>query len=413
VSDPCFDGSESMISLEEALEFLITRARAVSEVEELDAADGLGRILAEPVVSALDVPPWDNSAMDGYAVKAADIPDKGEVSLRVSQRIPAGSLGNVLAPGTAARIFTGAPMPDGADTVVMQERCTAIRDRVSLSGPVSRSDNVRPKGNDIAAGAEILSAGMRLRPQELGLAASVGIGRLRVFRRLRVAIFSTGDELVLPGQPLASGQIYNSNRYSLLGLLQGLGCETLDLGIVADDYQATRDTLLEAAARADLIITSGGVSVGEEDHVRRAVESAGALEMWKIRIKPGKPLAFGRVGEADFLGTPGNPVSTLVTFMLFARPFILKRQGAAVVLPRTIPVSAGFSWRKPGNRREFLRARLASDGHGAPKATIFPRQGSDVLTSAVWADGLVVIPEGATVAPGDAVAYMPFAELLS
>jgi len=317
-----------------------------------------------------------------------------------------------LEPGTAARIFTGAPMPRGADTVVMQESCEADGQSVRVPAPVTRGENVRPRGNDITAGALILSPGTRLRPQELGLAAAVGVGRLRVYRRLRVAIFSTGDELVHPKRPLEPGQIYNSNRYTLRGLLRALGCEIHDFGIIEDVYESTRDALLRAAETADLIVTSGGVSVGEEDYVKRAIESVGSLEMWKIRVKPGKPLAYGRVGDADFLGAPGNPVSTLVTFLLFARPFILKRQGAGTVTPRQFAVTAGFSWPKPGKRREFLRARLEPDENGELRATIFPRQGSDVLTSAVWGDGLVVVPEGATVAVGQTVSYIAFSELL-
>ena len=402
-----------MLSVEQALDVLLGRARVLPQVQEVDVEDGLGRVLARAVGSELDVPPWDNSAMDGYALSAADVPAAGQVELTVSQRIPAGFFGAPLAPGTAARIFTGAPVPDGADTVVMQEQCVVSGDTVTVPGPVTQGDNIRLKGNDIAAGSDILGVGTRIRPQEMGLAASVGVARLPVYQRLRVAIFSTGDELVLPGRPLADGQIYNSNRYTLRGLLRGLGCEIHDLGIVEDTLPATREAMLEAAEQADLIVTSGGVSVGEEDHVKRAVEDVGSLELWRIRVKPGKPLAFGRVGEADFIGVPGNPVSTLVTFMLFARPFILKRQGATAVLPQSVPVIAGFSWPKPGKRREFLRARLEPSPEGKTVAAIYPRQGSDVLTSAVWGDGLVEIPEQATVAPGDTVNYLTFSGLLA
>ncbi len=413
MSDPCYQAGDGMLSVEQALDVLLGRARVLPQVQEVDVEDGLGRVLARAVGSALDVPPWDNSAMDGYAISSEDVPAGGQVVLPVSQRIPAGSFGAPLAPGTAARIFTGAPVPDGADTVVMQELCVVSGDTVTVPGPVTQGENIRLKGNDIAAGSEILGLGTRIRPQEMGLAASVGVARLPVYQRLRVAIFSTGDELVLPGRPLADGQIYNSNRYTLRGLLRGLGCEIHDLGIVEDTLPATREAMLEAAEQADLIVTSGGVSVGEEDHVKRAVEDVGSLELWRIRVKPGKPLAFGRVGEADFIGVPGNPVSTLVTFMLFARPFILKRQGATAVLPQSVPVVAGFSWPKPGKRREFLRAQLERSPEGKTVAAIYPRQGSDVLTSAVWGDGLVEIPEQATVAPGDTVNYLAFSGLLA
>ena len=412
MTDTCYDAGDGMLSVEQVLDVLFERARPLPEVQNVDTRDGLGRVLAREVSSALNVPPWDNSAMDGYAVRSRDIPASGEVVLPVSQRIPAGVFGEPLAQGTAARIFTGAPVPEGADAVVMQERCSVAGDTVSIPGPVTCGENIRPRGNDIEAGSEILKIGTRIRPQEMGLAASVGVAGLPVYRRLRVAVFSTGDELVLPGQPLAEGQIYNSNRYTLHGLLQGLGCEIRDLGIVEDTLAATREALLEAAEQADLILTTGGVSVGEEDHVKRAVEDVGALDLWRIRVKPGKPLAFGRVGEADFIGVPGNPVSTLVTFMLFARPFILKRQGATAVMPEVLPVSAGFSWPRPGGRREFVRARLERGRDGEPVAAIYPRQGSDVLTSAVWGDGLVDIPEQTTVSPGDRVNYLAFSALL-
>ncbi len=400
------------MSYEEALEFLLAHARPLTEVEEVDTSQSLGRILAGDIVSEINVPAWDNSAMDGYAVNTGDILQEGEVSLPVTQRIPAGIIGQALQPGTAARIFTGAPVPDGADAVVMQEKCAVAGERVSISGPVNVAENVRPKGNDIAAGTEILAKGVRIRPQEMGLAASVGIAELPVFRRLNVATFTTGDELVMPGRPLAEGQIYNSNRFTLRGLLSALGCEIVDLGIIEDTFDATRKTLREAAGMADLIITSGGVSVGEEDHVRKALESVGKLDLWRIRIKPGKPLAYGVVENTDFIGVPGNPVSALVTFMLFVRPYILRRQGVSSVLHRKITVKAGFSWGRPGKRREYLRVRLAAGSQGETRAELFPRQGSDVLTSTVWADGLVEIPEDTTVAPGDPLAYTPFSELL-
>ncbi|MCK5362660.1 MAG: molybdopterin molybdotransferase MoeA, partial [Gammaproteobacteria bacterium] len=332
-------------------------------------------------------------------------------SLRVAQRIAAGELGETLAAGEAARIFTGAPLPEGADAVVIQEDCQQDGDQVRFRGPVAAGDNVRPRGNDIVAGHEVLAAGTRLRPQELGLAASVGLAELDVVRRLRVAIFSSGDELVQPGEPLAAGAIYNSNRYILRGLLSALDCETIDLGSVEDSLAATEEALVEAAAEADVVVTSGGMSVGDEDHVKQAVERAGRLEMWRVAVKPGKPLAFGRIATADFIGLPGNPVSTLLTFCLFVRPFLLRRQGVREVLGKALSVPAAFRWPRPERRCEYLRARLEQGSDGVA-VNIYPKQGSDVLTSTVWADGLVEIRAGDTIEPGDLVPYYSFAELI-
>ena len=403
---------EKLITVERALEFLLARARPSHEVEEVDLSRARGRVLARSQVAKIDVPRYANSSMDGYALCSADVTTPERHRLRVSQRVAAGQTPVALGSGESARIFTGAPLPAGADAVVIQEDCTRDGDSVWLDGPVERGANVRPRANDIEAGTEVLADGVRLRPQELGLAASVGLARVPVYRRLRVAIFSSGDELVAPGQPLGPGSIYNSNRYTLLGLLEGLGCESIDVGMVADSLEETRDALREAARKADLVIASGGMSVGEEDHVKAALEQTGRLEMWKVAVKPGKPLAYGRIGDADFIGLPGNPVSTLVGFCLFVRPFILKRQGVTEVLPQPVQVSAAFSWPRPGGRREFVRARLRHDTAAGLRVEIFPKQGSDVLTSAVWAEGLADIPEGVVIRPGDSVAYYSFNDLL-
>ncbi len=400
-----------MISVDQALEFMLARARALEETESVPLTEALGRVLARAETSPIDVPGYANSSMDGYAVRAVDVIGDAPVSLRIAQRIAAGEIGVTLVAGEAARIFTGAALPEGADAVVIQEDCQQDGDQVRFRGPVGAGDNVRPRGNDIVAGHEVLAAGTRLRPQELGLAASVGLAELDVVRRLRVAIFSSGDELAQPGEPLAAGAIYNSNRYTLCGLLSALGCETIDLGSVEDRLAATEAALLEAAAEADVVVTSGGMSVGDEDHVKQAVERAGRLEMWRVAVKPGKPLAYGRIGTADFIGLPGNPVSTLLTFCLFVRPFLLRRQGVREVLGKALSVPAAFFWPRPGRRREYLRARLEQGGDGVA-VNIYSKQGSDVLTSTVWADGLVEIREGETVAPGDLVPYYSFAELL-
>jgi molybdopterin molybdotransferase len=396
-----------------ALDFLLAAARVVDGVEEVDTLAANGRVLAVDQVSGLDVPSANNTQMDGYAVRSLDCAS-GAATLRIAQRIPAGTVGQPLEPGTAARIFTGALIPAGADAVVMQEQCEADGDQVTVKHAPQPGEWIRRAGEDIVAGAVILPAGTRLRSQELGLASSVGLARLPVRRRLRVAVFFTGDELAMPGEALKPGAIYNSNRFTLRGLLENLGCDIADYGIVPDSLEATRDTLRAAAAQHDLIITSGGVSVGEEDHIKPAVEAEGRLNMWQIAVKPGKPLAFGEVRRADgnghafFLGLPGNPVSSFITFLLFVRPFLLRLQGVTgAVEPRTIPLRADFDWAKPDRRNEFLRARI-NDAGGLD---LFPNQGSGVLTSTVWADGLIDNPPGQAIARGDIVRFIPFSAL--
>ena len=396
-----------MLSVEQALEKLLSAAHPVTDVESVDTMLAAGRVLAVEVVSAIDVPPLDNSQMDGYAVRTADVPG-ASTTLRVSQRIAAGQVGGPLEPGTAARIFTGAPIPAGADAVIMQEKCEAVGDKVTLNERPSRGEAIRKAGIDIARDDVVLKPGVRLKPQHCALAASIGARRLTVYRRLRVATFFTGDELVMPGEPLPPGSIYNSNRFMLRGLLESLGCEVNDLGIVPDNLQHTRAALASAAARADLIISSGGVSVGDEDHVKPAVQAEGTLDLWQIAMKPGRPLAFGRVRDVPFIGLPGNPVSSFVTFVLFARPFILQRQGRIETL-RVLPLRADFDWEQSSRRREFMRARFNDQGG----LDIFPNQNSSVLTSVTWADGLIDNPSEHLIRAGDIVRFLPLAELQS
>jgi len=401
-----------MLSFEEALNKLLAAARPVAETRSQPLTAALGRVLAAPQASQVAVPPLDNSGMDGYALRAEDVAAAG-TCLPVHQRIPAGTVGAALVPGSAARIFTGAPIPAGADAVVMQEQCVAAAGAVTVNQVPVPGQNIRRAGEDIAVGAQILPAGRKLRPQDIALAASAGLPELPVYRRVRVGVFFTGDELVQPGDPLPPGAIYNSNRYALRALLEGLGCEVRDLGQVPDRLDATREALRRAAADNDLIVTSGGVSVGEEDHVKPAVEAEGRIEMWKIAIKPGKPLAFGAVRRADgmawFIGLPGNPVSAIVTFMIMVRPFILRLQGVADVNPRGFALRADFEWKRPDARAEFLRARMNDRGG----VDLYPNQGAGVTTSLCWGDGLVFNPPGQAVAPGDTVRFVPYSELLA
>lgn len=404
----------AMLGVEQALDQLLAAAGAVPETEWVALDDALGRVLAEDQHSLIDVPPADNAQMDGYAVRASDV--VAGCVLPVSQRIAAGHVGQSLQPGTAARIFTGALVPPGADAVVMQENCM-VQDGGVAIGQVPRSGEwIRRRGEDIGAGSRILARGTRLSARHLGLAASVGLARLPVVRRLKVAVFFTGDELAMPGtvapEALAPGAIYNSNRFTLRGLLDRLGCEVTDLGNVPDTLVATRAALQQAARSHDLIITSGGVSVGEEDHVRPAVQAQGRLDLWRIAVKPGKPLAFGAVqgeaGEVPFIGLPGNPVSSFVTFVLFVRPFILRRQGVTgSVAPRRYQLPAGFDLLETDKRHAFLRVRVGDDGALA----LFPNQGSGVLTSTVWGDGLLDNPPETQIRAGQLVPFIPFSEL--
>jgi len=398
----------NMLSFDEAYEKLLGFVRPVREIEQVDTMFAAGRVLAVAQHSTINQPPMDNSGMDGYALRAADVPAAG-TRLPVSQRIPAGSVGHELAPGTAARIFTGAPLPPGADTVVMQELCEHDGDHVIVNAVPRLGEAVRRMGEDIAVGDLILPAGLRLTPQAVALAASVGLAQLPVLRRVKVAVFSTGSELVMPGEPLPPGGIYNSNRFMLRGLLAALGCEVEDFGIVPDRLDATREVLRRAAEGHDLILTSGGVSVGEEDHVKPAVEAEGSLDMWKIAMKPGKPLAYGHVHGAAFIGLPGNPVSSFVTFLMMVRPFLLATQGVREVAPGSLMLRADFDWPRPDRRREFLRARM--NAHGGVE--LFANQGSAALNSTVWANGLVDIPADTAVARGEPVRFLPYGDLLN
>ncbi|MEW9679026.1 gephyrin-like molybdotransferase Glp [Pseudomonas sp. TE50-2] len=395
-----------LMPVEEALERLLALAEKapIAETEHVALAEAEGRVLAHELVAGLDLPPWPNSAMDGYALRLADW--QGE-PLRVTQRIFAGHAPQPLEPGTCARIFTGAPLPEGADCVEMQENTEVLEDGlVRFLEPLALSQNVRPKGQETRVGEQVMSAGTRLGPIQLGLAATLGFGTLQVRRRPRVAVLSTGDELVEPGLPLGPGQIYNSNRRLLVSWLQRLGCEVVDAGILPDDLERTRQCLA-GLGDVDLILSTGGVSVGEADFLGLALREAGELALWKLAIKPGKPLTFGHYQGVPVIGLPGNPASTLVTFGLLARPYLLRRLGVHNVAPLRFSVPAGFDWPKAGTRREFLRARI-EDG----RVRIYKNQSSGVLRSAAWADGVVEVLEGSTPRQGDPVAFIPFSELL-
>ena len=404
-------------SLDQALAELLAQARPLTDTDTVDTFDADGRVLAQDLVSALHVPPQDNSSMDGYALRCADVPAPGVV-LPVTQRIPAGHHGQPLKPGEAARIFTGAPVPAGADTIVMQEDCEPVGEGIVRVNVVPATGLwIRRAGEDVTRGAVVLARGQRLTPAALGLAAGIGMAHLNVARRPRVALFSTGDELVMPGElppeQMPPGAIYNSNRFFLRALLLRLGCEVTDCGIVPDQREATLTALREAAKGHDLVLTSGGVSVGEEDHIKPSVQQLGELDLWQISMKPGKPFAYGKLyrnGPQDachFAGLPGNPVSSYVTFMLLVRPFLLRLQGATQVEPVRMALPAHFEIKRGDKRREFLRVRRNAAGG----LDLFPNQSSGVLTSAVWADGLVDNPAESTIAHGDIVQFLVFAEL--
>jgi molybdopterin molybdotransferase len=392
-----------LLPLTEALAKVLASAAPNQPVIDVALIEALGSVLAEDIIAGIAVPGDDNSAMDGYALRVQDAGGP----LPVSQRIAAGCAGGEpLAPGTAARIFTGAAVPAGADAVVMQEDCREEGGVVSIASPVTRGQNIRLRGQDIATGDSVLTTGRVLRPQDMGMLASVGRATVKIFRPLNVAILSTGDELVEPGSTgLRSGQLYNSNRYTLAGLVQSLGMDVIDGGIVPDDAQATASALSDAAANADCVITSGGVSVGEEDHVKAQVERLGQLDLWRLAIKPGKPLAFGRVNETPFIGLPGNPSSVFVTFCLVARPFLLKLQGVDEPAAPKLEAQAMFTVDKPGGRQDYQRVTLA-EGPGGLQAHRFPNQSSGVLSSVSHSNALAVIPPHTTVALGDTVAVL-------
>ena len=403
---------QSLKPLDEALIELLAHAACLDQVETVSSFDADGRILAQDLVASLDVPAHDNSSMDGYAVRCADWVDP-DTPLQVNQRIAAGSSGEALGPGCAARIFTGAPVPAGADAIVMQEDCLPDGAQVRLVSQPKVGQWIRRCGEDVSAGRIVLCKGELLAPASIGLAASIGFDILTVAAPVRVALFSTGDELVMPGdvapKDMKPGAIYNSNRFFLRALLQRLGCTVSDMGIVPDKLDATLAAFKTASTAHDLVLTSGGVSVGEEDHIKPAVQALGQLNLWQIAIKPGKPFAYGKIGNSHFIGLPGNPVSSFVTFLLLVRPFIRKLQGATRIAPDSIAACAHFNWPKADKRREFLRVKRNLAGG----LDLFDNQSSGVLTSAVWADGLVDNPAGTAIAYGDSVRFIPFASLMS
>jgi len=414
LSDDCFAFGGALMTGAEALALIEARTLPLPEPETVPLAAARGRFLAAPVVSSRDVPPHDNAAVDGYAVHFDDLKPGEATVLPVIGRAAAGHpLDRAAARGAAVRIFTGAPMPEGPDTVFMQEDCAVEGDRVRLPPGLKRGANRRRAGEDIKAGATVLAPGQRLRAQDIGLAASLGLTGLGVYRRLRVALLSTGDEVREPGAPLPAGGIYDANRYTLRALLEGLGLAVTDLGILPDRLDAIQDALAQAAASHDLIVTSGGMSTGDEDHMKAAVEALGRLHFWRLAIKPGRPVAMGQIGRVPLLGLPGNPVAVMVTFLVLARPLILRLAGARDAAPRAFPVRAGFAYRKKEGRREYLRARLEASPEGGWTAQKFPRDGAGILSSMVDSDGLVVLDEAATdLTPGTTVPFLPFSEVM-
>jgi len=401
--------SSDLTPVDDAINHLIGQARPVTHAETVALNDSLDRVLARDYRVPADVPPADNSAVDGYALRAGDL--SSDAFLPVSGRVAAGEAPGSLQSGMAVRIFTGAEIPVGADSVVMQERVTVADGGITINAPVCEGQNIRRQGQDLTRGELALAKGTRIRPQEMGLLGSMGVPEIDVFARLKVAIFTTGDELVDPGLPLEPGQIYNTNRFTMLGLLAKAGCEVVLCETLEDTRETTRRTLERAAAKADLIITSGGVSVGEEDHVRAVLEESGGLSLWRLAIKPGKPLVFGAVADTPVLGLPGNPAAVLVTFLVVGMPFIRVRQGRTGITLYGERVPAGFLTEKPSVRREYVRARK-SVGHNGPVITAYPNQSSGVLSSACWADGLAVVPANETIGQGDLITYYSFAELL-
>jgi molybdopterin molybdotransferase len=417
LSDDCFAFGGTLLSVDAALALIDERIVPVVEEEEAALAEAGGRVLARDLVAGFDVPPHPNSAVDGYAISHADLAPERETVLPVGGRAAAGHpLGRVMARGEAIRIFTGAPMPDGADTVMMQEDCTveggADGGKVRVKPGIKKGANSRRAGEDVAKGSVALPAGRRLRPADLGLAAALGQTRLPVFRRLRAALLSTGDEVREPGAPLPAGAIYDANRIMLSGLLSGLGCTVTDLGICADEAAGLADKLAAAGAEHDLIVTSGGVSTGEEDHVRTAIEKLGRLDFWRLAIKPGRPVALGQIRGVPLVGLPGNPVAAALTFAVLARPLILGLAGAVEPPPRTFPVAAGFSYRKRTGRREYVRANLASE-EGRLVARKFPKDGAGILSSIVQSEGFAILDETVTeLAPGAVVEFLPFSAVI-
>ncbi|MGE7958273.1 gephyrin-like molybdotransferase Glp [Pseudomonas sp. NPDC089530] len=404
------DGGQ-LIPVEQAIAHLLDQVPPPPAVQDIALEQALGRVLAADVQAPLNLPGWDNSAMDGYAFRAADLPPAGG-RLTLAGRIAAGQAADrPLAAGQAVRIFTGAPLPPGADTVAPQENCRVEGEHVWLP-QASPGEHVRQQGEEVQCGQRLLKAGQRLRAQELGLLAAAGIARVEVYRPLRVCLLSSGDELREPGQPLAPGQIYNSNRYCLSALLRGWGVEVHDYGVMADELAASQHALSLASSECDLLLTSGGVSVGEEDHLKQAIEELGHVDFWRLAIQPGKPLAFGEVAGKPWLGLPGNPSAALVTALVVVRPFLLRAQGVSEVLPRPVALPADFEWAQRNRRRQYLRARLELDAAGQARVQLHPQQSSAMLSAACWADGLALVECERQLRPGDPVPFLSFAELM-
>ncbi|MFR0691564.1 gephyrin-like molybdotransferase Glp [Enterobacterales bacterium AE_CKDN230030158-1A_HGKHYDSX7] len=406
----CGCSGSGLRPVDEAIAALMDFVPPAPSSVRVDLESALGRILAEDIRSPIDLPLWDNSAMDGYALRSADMGLSG-ARLKIAGTIAAGEAAQVeLQPGQAMRIFTGAPLPPGADSVIAQEDCEVDGDWLQVP-VVAQGSHVRRRGEELCEGAALLSAGKKLRAQDLGLLASVGLDRVNVHRPLRVCLLSSGDELREPGEPLAPGQIYNANRFSVGALLRGWGVEVHDYGVLADTLAASRDALSLAASEWDVLITSGGVSVGDRDYLKQAIRELGELHLWKLKMQPGKPLAFGSIAGKPWIGLPGNPAAALVTALVVARPFLWRAQGRSVVdtLPVTLP--AGFDWPTANSRRQYLRARLELDNNGVARICLHPQQGSAMLRAASWADGLAVVEAGRTLHAGEPLPFLSFSEL--